>query len=223
MKGGCKPFKSATPIRIGATGFWRFYYGIAEDSAHGTLPHAQNSGNLAVADTACPKFGDTGTVEDFAGASHREVLPGPAVDGLAHLPGPVILLLAQPARLRALPDQGSFKFRSRPGHMEQEPACGMPLIGIEALGDGDKPDAVVLQGADVLQAVHQGAAEAVQLPNQEAIEFPCHGISHKAVQPWSAGLGAADDVLAGVHELPPLAAGIVVDFAKLKVGVLIGG
>ena len=40
---------------------------------------------------------------------------------------------------------------ARPGlprgaqHMQQEPRCRIPLVGIEALGDGDEPDAVILQ------------------------------------------------------------------------------
>ena len=37
----------------------------------------------------------------------------------------------------------------------------MPDIGVESLRNSDEPDAVVLQRAKVIQAVHRGAAEAV--------------------------------------------------------------
>ena len=68
---------------------------------------------------------------------------------------------------------------------------GVPLVGVESLGNGYKPDALVLKGADVVQAVHKGPPETVQLPDQQAGEFPCPGVGHELVQPWSAGLGAA--------------------------------
>ena len=52
--------------------------------------------------------------------------------------------------------------------MEQKPGGGVLDIGIESLGDGDEPDAVVFQESDIVQAVHQGPAKAIQFPDQQA-------------------------------------------------------
>ncbi len=65
--------------------------------------------------------------------------------------------------------------------------------------------------------------QTVQLPHQQAVELPCPGIQHELVQPWSAGLGAADDVLVGVHDLPALPVGVLLDFSELEFVVPVGG
>src|ERR1035438_10754609 len=49
------------------------------------------------------------------------------------------------------------------------------------------------------------SAETVELPNQQAIELPCHSVGHEAIQARSAGLGAAGNVLVDVCNLPALA------------------
>ena len=54
-----------------------------------------------------------------------------------------------------------------------------------------EPDTAALQFLDVVQAIDQGTAKAVQLPDQDQIEFPCPGIVQPPVQSWSAGLGTA--------------------------------
>lgn len=56
--------------------------------------------------------------------------------------------------------------------LEEETGCRIPLVRIESLGDSDEPDSVVLQDLNVVETIHQGAPEPVELPNQEAIEFP---------------------------------------------------
>ena len=76
----------------------------------------------------------------------------------------------------------------------------------EALGDGYEADSVVLQESDVVQAVHEGPAKTVQFPDQQAGELPCPYVRHKAVQPWSAGLGSADGVMVGGYDFPAPAA-----------------
>jgi hypothetical protein len=107
--------------------------------------------------------------------------------------------------------------------MQEKPGCRILDVGIETLRDGDKPDSMVLQRPDVVQAVRLGSAEAVKFPDQEALKFPCHGVGHEPIQPWAAGLGTAHGVLVSLHDLPALAVGVVLDFAELKLAILIGG
>jgi hypothetical protein len=106
--------------------------------------------------------------------------------------------------------------------VEQESACRVLLVRVEALGDGDKPDSVVLQDADAAQAIDQGSAEPVQLPHQEGVEFPCHGVGHQPVQAGPGGLGAAGNVLVEVCDLPALPRSMVLDLAELECVVLVG-
>jgi len=53
--------------------------------------------------------------------------------------------------------------------VQQKPGCRILDVGIEALSDGDKPDPVIFQSLDVVQAVHEGA---VKLPDQQALICP---------------------------------------------------
>jgi hypothetical protein len=50
------------------------------------------------------------------------------------------------------------------------------LVGVQVLGDGDEADPVPLKFLDVVQAVDEGAAEAIQFPDQEDVESPCPGV-----------------------------------------------
>ncbi len=71
-----------------------------------------------------------------------------------------------------------------------------PVLGaaseIKPLRHGNEPDAVLLQSSDVVQAVHQGAPEAVELPVQEGVEFSCLGVSYQPIEARPARLGAAN-------------------------------
>lgn len=96
-----------------------------------------------------------------------------------------------------------------------------PASGTVGKGDGDKPNAVLLQGADVVQAVHQGAAKPVQFPDQETIEFPCLGVLHQTIAVRPSGLGPAHDVLVGFHDAPALAFSVGLEFPDLPFTVLI--
>jgi hypothetical protein len=144
-----------------------------------------------------------------------------AINGLSHLAALVMVLVGKLAGLGPLPDQCPFKFRRGAQHVQKESRRRILQVGIKALRYGDKPDTVVLQGFGVVQAVHQGPPEAVQLPDQEAIEFPCPGIGHQAVQSWPTGFGATHDVLVRFRDLPPLAKRVLLQIPELKLGVLI--
>jgi hypothetical protein len=62
--------------------------------------------------------------------------------------------------------------------VEQKPAGGIPLVCVQTLRYRYEADARILQDSDVVQAVDQGPAEAVQLPHQNGVELPYHGIGH---------------------------------------------
>ena len=92
------------------------------------------------------------------------------------------------------------------------------MVGVQVLGNRDEPDATSFKLLDIVQAIHQGAPEPVQLPHEQAIEFPCRGILHQPVEPRPAGLGTAHDVLVRLGDLPPLAGSVFLKVAELKVG-----
>jgi len=77
--------------------------------------------------------------------------------------------------------------------MEQKPGCRILHVGVEALGDGDEPDTVILQELNAVQAVHQGTPEAVQFPDQEALKRvdPAVALRHGIAVPQSARSSAA--------------------------------
>ena len=60
-------------------------------------------------------------IEDPLRAANGQILPGSAVDGLACLASVVILLVAQPASLGPLPNEGSFELGRGAQNVEQEP------------------------------------------------------------------------------------------------------
>ena len=80
-------------------------------------------------------------------------------------------------------------------------SCWIPGVGVQPQGDGHEPDAVLLQGPNIVQAVHEGPPEAVQFPDQEAVEFPRAGIGHQPVE-VRAAVRPAPHVLVGVNDLP---------------------
>jgi hypothetical protein len=59
--------------------------------------------------------------------------------------------------------------------VQQESRGRILKIRIQSLGNGDETDAVLLQRLDVVQAIHERTAKAVQFPYPEAIELPCPG------------------------------------------------
>ena len=62
------------------------------------------------------------------------------------------------------------------GRRFDTPAARGLDIGVEPLGHRYEADSVVLQRLDVVQAVRQGAPEAVEPPNHQAGESPCLGM-----------------------------------------------
>jgi hypothetical protein len=89
-------------------------------------------------------------------------------------------------------------------------------------GDGDEADAVGFERLDVVEAIDQGPAEPVELPNQHAVELALAGVRHEAVEAGPAGLGPADDVGVGDDDLPALAADVALELLRLEGGVLVG-
>ena len=97
------------------------------------------------------------------------------------------------------------------------------LVGVEPLRDGDEPNSAGLQLLNAVEAIDQRAAEAVELPDQHAVEQPAAGVGHELVQARPAGLLAADDVVVRLNQFPAHARGVVGEFGQLQVGVLVGG
>jgi len=93
-------------------------------------------------------------IEDALGAADWQVLPGFAKDSLAHPPGIKVLLVSQPAGLGPFPNQGLSKLGRGAQYVQQKPRGRVLDVGIQPLGDGDKPDAVLFQRPDVVQTVH---------------------------------------------------------------------
>jgi hypothetical protein len=72
--------------------------------------------------------------------------------------------------------------------VEQKSRGGILLVGIEPLGDGDKPDPLPLKLLDIVQAVHQGAPEAIQFPDQEQSNFLAAASSISRLSPGRLAL-----------------------------------
>jgi hypothetical protein len=99
--------------------------------------------------------------------------------------------------------------------MQQEPRCGVLLVRIEALSDGDKPHAATFEGLYVVQAIHQGTPESIELPTADGIYSPRPGIRHHAVEARPAALAAAHGVLIKCHKLPAARRDVLSEFRHL--------
>jgi hypothetical protein len=78
-------------------------------------------------------------VEDPLRAADGQVLPGFAKDSLANPAGIKVLLVSQPAGLGPFPNQGSFKLGRSAQYVQQKTRGRVLDVGIQPLGDGDKP------------------------------------------------------------------------------------
>jgi hypothetical protein len=123
--------------------------------------------------------------------------------------------------LGPLTDQRPLELRRGTQDMEEESRRGILQVRVEPLRNGDEPGAVLLQGLDVVQAVHQRSPEPVELPHQNAIKLPCPRVFHQPIQPRPARPCAAHHVLVRFPDFPPLARGELAEFANLKLTILV--
>lgn len=123
-----------------------------------------------------------------------------------------------------LADHLALKLRNRGEDLKHEAAGGVRLVGVESLRDRDEPDAVRSQHGELLVQVKDRAPEAVQLPDEDAIEAPLCGIGHQPIKGGAAGLGSAEariDVL--FCDAPSPAFNVLAKLLKLDLAVLVCG
>src|SRR5258708_15342996 len=114
----------------------------------------QAIGKLALRQPPVAKLMHLLSVEHLLWPVGRKVRARPAVNRVAHFTAGEVLPVPNLAGLGALPNQGFFELRRGAQHVEQEFACRVALISVQSLSNGNKPDAVVLQGADVVEAIN---------------------------------------------------------------------
>jgi hypothetical protein len=114
---------------------------------------------------------------------------------------------------RALADEVAFELGQGREDVEDELAAGGG--GVDRLLQAAEPDAAPGQAGDGLDQVPQGAAEAVQLPDDQGVAGP--QLVQELLEGGPVGAGAAG--LLGEH---PIAASPL-EGVDLKVGLLVGG
>ena len=113
----------------------------------------------------------------------------------------------------AFADQIAFKLRQGTEDVEDELAAGGG--GVDLLGEGAKPDATLLEGADGFDQVGEGASQPIQAPHDEHVTWP--ELLQGLVQTRSLGFGAADRV--GKEALTPgLLQGVALQVKRLLLG-----
>jgi hypothetical protein len=150
----------------------------------------------------------------------REILTISTVHRFPDPPALVIGLVPELSGFGPLPDQFALELSCRAEHLNLESRRGILHIGVYPLRYRDEADAVLLQLPYVVEAVHEGPPEPIQLPNQEAVEFPFAGVGHEPVQRRAAGFRSGHHVLVDLHDAPTLTGGVLIQFS-LNVGILI--
>jgi len=142
-------------------------------------------------------------------------------DGSAELLARILGLL-QP-RMHAVFDQTALELRRSAQNMQQKAAGRIGMGSIEILGDGQEPDAVTLERLDVVEAIDQRTAEAVELADGHGFELACSGVLHQPVQSRARLLGTAHLVFVDSGQLPAAISQILLQFAVLQGGILLVG
>ena len=96
------------------------------------------------------------------------------------------------------------------------------MVGVQTLGDSDESAPAGLECLDVVQAVHEGSAKPVELPDEDAAKPPRRGVSHQPGQPGPSCLRTAHHVLVNLHHAPTLLGGKTLEFPLLQLAILVG-
>ena len=124
----------------------------------------------------------------------RHIASGSAVDGLTYLPTLKVPFVTRLSGVSSLPDQRPFKLRGGAQNVQQESRGRILKISIQPLGDGDKPNAVLLLCLDVVQAVNERATKPVQLPYRKQSNFLA-SVRYQPIQRGAARFCATAHIL----------------------------
>src|ERR1019366_5594886 len=116
----------------------------------------------------------------------------------------------------------SFELRDGCEDVQQELARRVRFIGIEALRGGYETNPEARQFLDAGDAVHKGATETIQFPDDDYVELPSPGIGHQLINPWARSFGPAHLVLVAPSKFPATALDVFLQFADLDSVGLIG-
>src|SRR5579864_9145209 len=83
--------------------------------------------------------------------------------------------------------------------MHQQLTCRIALVGIQPLRRGNEANAEAGKLLNAADAMNQGAAKAIQLPNQHSIKPALAGIGHQLIEARAISLGPAHGVFVGVR------------------------
>ena len=124
------------------------------------------------------------------------------------------------ASLHALNDKRAFKLRKSADHLQHQPPARRG--GVDArIAQTDKAHAAAAQIVENSQQILQAAAQAIEFPHHDEIDFARAAIGKHSIKRRSTGFLAADAVVAVFGgDRPTALRGDGAQFAELQLGVL---
>ena len=121
----------------------------------------------------------------------------------------------------AFADEFALEFRYAGEDVGEQSGCGVGVVGVDVLADGEEADPEVVEFLDPGDAVHERAAEAVHFPDQHGVKASQAGIVHEGIESGALGFGSGDLVGVGPVNFPAAAGAIFGEFANLNLVVLV--